>query len=336
MCDGRRFKRAFAALAVAAAVLSQTCQPVLANGHGDEPPPAAKTPAKPEPPPLPPKPTEYPRGITQKPIRKPGTPAPAAPGAHDPAPAHGPAPAPAHGPAPATGHDTPPPAGHEPAPAGHEPPPAGHDPAPAPGHEAAKTPPPAHGEQQPMPPPIEGAKAEEKPEAKDPHAPQPADAHANPAPAAEKPAPGAKTDDRRAKLAAWVPPKRYHFIEDTFTGLAIGGNDPVSFYVDGEPREGSADFQLDWGGTTWHFVNEGNQAAFKQHPEVYAPLFGGRCAYAMSQGIAAEGAPQFYVIYHDRLLLFANAGNRAAFMTNPDILLEEAERVWPSVVRNEP
>ncbi len=143
-------------------------------------------------------------------------------------------------------------------------------------------------------------------------------------------------NEMAVKPVHWVPPKRYHFLMDTYTGLAMGGIDPVTFFVDGEPRRGSNDYELDWGGTTWNFVNEGNMLAFKQNPEVYAPKFGGRCAYGLSQGLTVEAQPRFFVIFHNRLYLFANAGYRAAFLTNPDALSAEAERLWPILARGEP
>ena len=122
---------------------------------------------------------------------------------------------------------------------------------------------------QPMPAPVAGAKPGDAPKS----------GESSIAPAG----------DLASKLAHWTPPKRYHFIMDALTGLAMGGNDPVAFFVDGEPREGSGDHELDWGGTSWHFLNDGNLNAFKLNPEVYAPRFGGRCAFALSQGLMVEG-----------------------------------------------
>ncbi|MDR3374273.1 MAG: YHS domain-containing (seleno)protein [Ancalomicrobiaceae bacterium] len=183
----------------------------------------------------------------------------------------------------------------------------------APAEAVPKGPPGPDGFLQPMPAPLEAKDGKTEP--------------AKPGTEAEKP-----TDPS----PAWVPPKRYHFLMDTYTGLALGGNDPVAYFVDGMPREGLAEHELDWGGTTWHFANEGNLAAFRQNPEVYAPRFGGRCAFAMSEGLSVEGQPQFFVIHRDRLYLFANAGNRVAFLTDPDGYAVEATRQWAEVVRSEP
>jgi YHS domain-containing protein len=218
--------------------------------------------------PLPPRPTEYPRGLTEKP--KPGEAIVPEPKAPD------------------------------------------HAPAADAQHPTAAEP----GKIQPMPAPVAGTKPED----------------------ASKPDEGTipKAGDLAARTAHWVPPKRYHFVMDALTGLAMGGIDPVAFFVDGELREGIKDHELDWGGTTWHFVNDGNLSAFKLNPEVYAPRFGGRCAFGLSQGLLVEGQPQFFVIHRDRLYLFANAGYRAAFLSNPDALAAEAEREWPLLTRGQP
>lgn len=161
------------------------------------------------------------------------------------------------------------------------------------------------------------------------------DAGAKPVPHAGE-ATEAKPDPAAAAVKAWTPPKRYHFVIDAYTGLAMGGVDPVQIYVDGQIQAGLREHELDWGGATWHFTNEGNMAAFQHDPEVYAPKFGGRCAYALSQGLLVEGQPNFYVLYREHLYLFASAANRAAFLTNPDAYAQEDERQWPLLSRGEP
>ena len=119
-------------------------------------------------------------------------------------------------------------------------------------------------------------------------------------------------------------------------GVAIGGYDPVAYFLLGRPALGDSERQLDWGGTTWLFVDEGTRAAFREAPETYAPLFGGHCAFAVAQGRPAEGSPQFFLIHRQRLLLFADAVSRAAFLLDPDHLLAEAERRWPDLLADLP
>ena len=121
-----------------------------------------------------------------------------------------------------------------------------------------------------------------------------------------------------------------------YTGLAIDGYDPVSYFVDGTPRQGRPDFELRSSGTTWRFVNEGNMAAFVADPEVYAPQFGGHDPLAIVRGAATPGHPLLWVIAENRLYLFYSEQARAAFASDPDSAIDAAERYWPNVRRNMP
>ncbi len=181
--------------------------------------------------------------------------------------------------------------------------------------------------------------------AEDPHAAPPAHGAA-PAPApAATPAPAAPAVPEALRsppprlsgpIAAARPRPRFTWLADPETGRALGGYDPVAYFLLGRPALGDSERQLDWGGTTWLFVDEGTRAAFREAPETYAPLFGGHCAFAVAQGRPAEGSPQFFLIHRQRLLLFADAVSRAAFLLDPDHLLAEAERRWPDLLADLP
>jgi YHS domain-containing protein len=114
------------------------------------------------------------------------------------------------------------------------------------------------------------------------------------------------------------------FVPDPITGYAIGGHDPVSFFVDGYPRKGDRKHEYYWGGSEWIFVNEGNKEAFKRHPEAYAPLFAGCGGYALSEGFATAGSPFIYAVVEGRLVFFHSVVNRFLFIVNASHLLENA------------
>lgn len=129
---------------------------------------------------------------------------------------------------------------------------------------------------------------------------------------------------------------RRHLVVDETTGLAIGGYDPVGYFVEGQARRGGPEFQFDWRGATWLFLNEGNLAAFQERPEVYMPVFGGYCAFAIAQGRPAEGSPLHFAVVRGRLYLFANAASRLAFLEAEPTLAAEAEKRWADVSRDLP
>jgi hypothetical protein len=118
---------------------------------------------------------------------------------------------------------------------------------------------------------------------------------------------------------------------NSYTGLAIDGYDPVSYFVDGAPRLGRPDFELRFGGASWRFVNEGNMAAFAADPDVYAPRFGGRDPVAIVRDAAAPGHPMLWLIAENHLYLFYSEAAQAAFAKDPETAVEAAERHWRDV-----
>lgn len=88
-----------------------------------------------------------------------------------------------------------------------------------------------------------------------------------------------------------------------FGGLAIDGYDPVAYFTDGRPVEGSREHVFDWNGATWRFASAAHRELFVQAPEKYAPQYGGYCAWAVSQGYTAGIDPQAFRIENGRLFL---------------------------------
>jgi hypothetical protein len=117
------------------------------------------------------------------------------------------------------------------------------------------------------------------------------------------------------------------------TGLAISGFDPVAYFTNKTAKIGRPDLELSLAGAVWRFRNEGNRAAFAEHPEVYAPQFGGYDPVAIARGISVPGHPLFWSVAGERLYLFYSAEARAAFLSDPGRIIETATRKWPAVAR---
>jgi hypothetical protein len=58
-------------------------------------------------------------------------------------------------------------------------------------------------------------------------------------------------------------------------GVAIEGTDPVAYFDDGRPVEGSSDYEHEWMGAVWRFASAENRGALAADPERYAPQYGG-------------------------------------------------------------
>jgi len=115
------------------------------------------------------------------------------------------------------------------------------------------------------------------------------------------------------------------FIPDPIAGYAIGGHDPVAYFVDRRPRQGSRKLEFKWGGAEWVFVNKGNMEAFKRSPDTYAPLFAGCGAYALAEGFATAGNPFIFAVVDGKLVFFHSVVNRFLFVVNAKQLMADAE-----------
>lgn len=134
-------------------------------------------------------------------------------------------------------------------------------------------------------------------------------------------------------VAAMIPAARAqgltsYIVTDAFSGLAIGGMDPVSYFTEPMPLPGRPDYEFQWMGASWYFANAANLEIFKKHPELYAPQYGGHGAMAMARGFLADSDPSIYTIFKQRLYLFYSASNREAFLLAPDAAAVRGAEHW--------
>ncbi len=123
------------------------------------------------------------------------------------------------------------------------------------------------------------------------------------------------------------------FLADPTSGLALSGYDPVAYFVDHRARRGKAAHELTWMGVSWRFVNKGNMHAFKDHPETYAPQYGGHGAFMAARGYSTGGNPQLWTIYGQKLYVFHSPANRFSWFAAPDLFIRKAdENFAPSSV----
>jgi hypothetical protein len=139
--------------------------------------------------------------------------------------------------------------------------------------------------------------------------------------------PAAEPTSSGAALAATTE----RIVTNRFSGLAIEGFDPLSYFVDGRPEMGLPEFEAAQGGAVWRFRNEGNRASFVEHPEIYGPQFGGYDPVDLARGVTVAGNPLFWLVAGDRLYLFGREETRDAFAANPVPYLKEATTRWPAL-----
>jgi len=120
----------------------------------------------------------------------------------------------------------------------------------------------------------------------------------------------------------------------SFLGTAINGYDPVAYFTEGKPVEGSSDHAYKWNGAEWHFASAENLATFKSDPEKYAPQYGGYCAYAVSEGYTAKTEPDAWKIVDGKLYLNYNKDVQEKWAQDISGRIANADKNWPTVLGN--
>ncbi len=115
-------------------------------------------------------------------------------------------------------------------------------------------------------------------------------------------------------------------------GLAIGGTDPVAYFTQNGPVQGSASYSADWNGATWQFASAENRDRFVADPERYAPVFGGYCAFAASRGYLAPTIPEAWTVYEDKLYLNANLRARELWLNDLPDAIDAGLANWPGIL----
>ena len=75
---------------------------------------------------------------------------------------------------------------------------------------------------------------------------------------------------------------------NAYNNIAMDGFDVVAYFKQSKPVKGDDQFVVEHKGKHWLFGSAENAEAFTQNPSAYEPQFNGWCAYAISEGYAAE------------------------------------------------
>jgi YHS domain-containing protein len=119
-----------------------------------------------------------------------------------------------------------------------------------------------------------------------------------------------------------------------WTGIAIEGTDPVAYFTEGKPVEGSREFIHEWDGAKWRFASAKNRDLFKANPEKYAPQFGGWCAYAVSQGYTASIEPEAWSIVDGKLYLNYSVSVRKQWQAEIPGHIQKGTKNWPRISKS--
>ncbi|MEE8555206.1 MAG: YHS domain-containing (seleno)protein [bacterium] len=118
-----------------------------------------------------------------------------------------------------------------------------------------------------------------------------------------------------------------------FGDLAVKGYDPVAYFNEGKPVEGSEAYEYEWKDATWRFANAENRAEFIDAPEKFAPQYGGYCAYAVSQGVTADIDPEAWKIVNGKLYLNVSQSIQRTWERSIKGYIRKADANWPRILK---
>lgn len=113
--------------------------------------------------------------------------------------------------------------------------------------------------------------------------------------------------------------------------IALKGYDPVSYFTDGKPEQGSNEFTFAFDDTVYWFKSAEHRDKFASDPEHYAPQFDGYCAIQLSRGVKAEADPEAWTVTNGKLYVFMKKGGPGLFSKQPVAIAEKASENWPKL-----
>jgi YHS domain-containing protein len=113
---------------------------------------------------------------------------------------------------------------------------------------------------------------------------------------------------------------------------AVSGHDPVAFFTDSRPVNGSPSITATHRGATYFFATEEHKRLFEQNPDMYVPQYGGFCAYGVALGKLFPVDISTWQVRNGKLYLNLNAEVLKEFNAAFEDNVVKADRNWPGIV----
>jgi YHS domain-containing protein len=138
------------------------------------------------------------------------------------------------------------------------------------------------------------------------------------------------------QLSAFASPDRNVSEYNINQGLGLHGQDPVSYFPEGNSAPSRGLVAQAYEGVTYRFINQENAETFLDRPEKFEPTYGGWCAWAMSQGSKANIDPSLYTFNGNRIHFFFSARAKRNFDNDVARYEAQADINWKNFSGEEP
>jgi len=115
--------------------------------------------------------------------------------------------------------------------------------------------------------------------------------------------------------------------------VAAEGYDVVTFFS-GKPQFGKVEFAARYEGADWFFFNQANRDLFLTNPQLFAPQYGGYCAWAVGKGKLAPGDPEHWYVEDGRLFFNYNARIKRRWEKRRATFIRAADQRWPELFQD--
>jgi len=116
--------------------------------------------------------------------------------------------------------------------------------------------------------------------------------------------------------------------------IAISGYDPVAFFTDSKPVNGSPFISATYEGATYLFSSEEHKKQFTASPAKYAPQYGGFCAFGAAIDKLFPVDITTWQVRGDKLYLNLNGEILKKFNADFDANVAKADKNWPGLVKH--
>jgi YHS domain-containing protein len=130
-------------------------------------------------------------------------------------------------------------------------------------------------------------------------------------------------------LTAAVPAFAGEYFERD--GAAIGGYDPIAYFLEMKAVKGLREFQAEHQGSTFYFSTAANRDLFADNPAKFSPQYGGYCAFGMAKGYKASIDPAAFTVVGDKLYLNYSETVRSRWLSDIPGYIRKADANWPDV-----
>lgn len=110
--------------------------------------------------------------------------------------------------------------------------------------------------------------------------------------------------------------------------VAIKGYDPVAYFTQAAPVQGSQQYTSEHNGAIYQFASAQHKALFDGDPVKYAPQFGGYCAFGVTQEKKYDVDPTAWAVVDDKLYLNLNAGAQRVWDRDRAGNIETGDSIW--------